>query len=37
MEYTFAEHVALIMKECGVNENRAKLIAWIEGPRKKES
>jgi hypothetical protein len=35
MEYTFSEHVALIMKEHGVDENRAKLMAWLEGPRKK--
>jgi hypothetical protein len=35
MEYTFSEHVALIMKEHGVDQNRAKLMAWLEGPRKK--
>ena len=36
MEYTFAEHVALIMQERGVDQNKAKMMAWIEGPRKKE-
>ena len=35
MEYTFAEHVALIMQERGVDKNKAKLMAWLEGPRKK--
>ena len=36
MEYTFAEHVALIMQERGVDKNKAKMMAWLEGPRKKE-
>ena len=33
MLYTFKEHVAIIMKEKGVDENKAKLMAWLEGPR----
>lgn len=36
MEYTFEEHVALLMKEHGVDKNKAKMLAWMEGPRKKE-
>lgn len=36
MEYTFEEHVALLMKEHGVDKNKAKMMAWMEGPRKKE-
>jgi hypothetical protein len=34
--YTFSEHVALLMKEHGVEEARAKLMAWFEGPREKK-
>lgn len=30
---TFADHVLAIMKEHGVPENKAKMIAWLEGPR----
>jgi len=34
MEYmTFADHVRAIMQEHGVSENKAKMIAWMEGPR----
>ena len=35
MEYTFKEHVALLIREHGVDENKAKIMAWLEGPRKK--
>ena len=35
MTYTFAEHVALIMKEHGVNAAKARMMAWLEGPRMK--
>jgi hypothetical protein len=30
---TFADHVRAIMKEHGVTENKAKMMAWLEGPR----
>ena len=29
----FADHVRAIMKEHGVPENKAKMMAWLEGPR----
>jgi hypothetical protein len=30
---SFADHVKAIMKEHGVPENKAKMMAWMEGPR----
>jgi hypothetical protein len=30
---SFADHVRAIMKEHGVPENKAKMMAWLEGPR----
>jgi hypothetical protein len=30
---TFADHVRAIMKEHGVPENKAQMMAWLEGPR----
>ena len=30
---SFEDHVKAIMKEHGVSENRAKMMAWMEGPR----
>lgn len=33
--YTFDEHVALLVKEHGVPVGKAKMMAWMEGPREK--